>query len=42
MKKNVSYIIYSIKPGGWKELKLDNLASMFIYISTLYFRSNLF
>ena len=36
IKKNTSYLIYSIKPRGWKELKLENLASMFINISILY------
>ena len=41
MKKNAGYIICSVKPEGQKELKLENLASMFIYISILYPGSNL-
>jgi len=35
-------MIKSVKPGGRKELELDNLDSMFIYISILYPKSNPF
>jgi len=36
IKKNIGYLIYSVKPRDQKALKLENLVSMFINIFILY------